>query len=127
MALIIGTGLFWRSGILPLSPFASKYGGDALWALLIFVGFGAIFPKGATLSIGLAAIGYSFATEFFQLVQTPGLESIRGTRLGHLVLGSSFNWPDLIAYTLGVAIGAALEIGHTRFRQRKATGSDKNF
>ena len=34
VVLVIGTGLLWRSGRIPLSSFLSKYGGDALWALV---------------------------------------------------------------------------------------------
>jgi hypothetical protein len=33
---------------------------------------------------------------------------IRHTRLGHLVLGSIFNPPDLLAYAAGVGLGALL-------------------
>jgi len=123
IALIVATGLLWRSGILSLPPAVWKYGGDALWALLIFVGLGAIFTRASTLVLGLTATGYSFATEFFQLYQAPWLDSIRSTRLGHLVLGSTFNWPDLIAYTIGVTVGAAVEIWVARFRRQRIHAS----
>ena len=33
----------------------------------------------------------------------------RSTRLGHLVLGASFNWPDLVAYVVGIALGVVAE------------------
>ena len=37
---VIACGLLWRSGIIPLPQWLSKYGGDALWALMVFAGFG---------------------------------------------------------------------------------------
>jgi hypothetical protein len=56
VALVIGSGLLWRSGLLPLSSFFSKYGGDALWALMVFLGFGIVFPQSSTVRIGLGAL-----------------------------------------------------------------------
>jgi hypothetical protein len=44
-----------------------------------------------------------------QLYQAPWLNAIRGTTLGHLVLGSTFSWTDMLAYTVGVATGATIE------------------
>lgn len=37
---VVAAGLFWRSGLIPLPPEVSKYGGDVLWALMVFVGLG---------------------------------------------------------------------------------------
>lgn len=37
---VVATGLLWRSGLIPLPQWLSNYGGDALWALMVFVGFG---------------------------------------------------------------------------------------
>jgi hypothetical protein len=50
-----------------------------------------------------------FAVEFDQLVQAPWLVELRAHPLGHLVLGSTFGWADLIAYTAGVAIAALVD------------------
>ena len=47
--------------------------------------------------------------EFLQLYQAPWIHSIRAMRLGHLILGSTFNWPDLLAYLAGIALGAFAE------------------
>jgi len=40
VAAVIGAGLSSRSEWLALPPFVAKYAGDALWALMIFLGFG---------------------------------------------------------------------------------------
>jgi hypothetical protein len=108
-ALVIGTGLLWRSDLLPLSSFLSKYGGDALWALVVFLGFGFVFPQSSTLRVGLMALCFAWAIEFSQLYHAPWIDAIRSTRLGGLVLGSSFNVPDLFAYAAGITVGVLAE------------------
>lgn len=107
--LVIGLGLLWRSGLLPLSDFLTKYGGDALWALVVFLGFGFIFSRSSTLRVGLIALCFAWAVEFSQLYHAPWIDTIRATRLGGLVLGASFNVPDLFAYAIGIALGALAE------------------
>ena len=62
-----------------------------------------------TWQLALTALLICFAVEFGQLVQTPWLVALRAHPLGHLVLGSTFGWGDLIAYTAGVAIAALVD------------------
>lgn len=88
----------------------SKYGGDALWALLVFCGFGFLFNRISTQRLSLVSLAFAWMIEFLQLYHAPWINSIRAMRLGHLGLGSTFNWPDLVAYALGIAIGALVEI-----------------
>jgi hypothetical protein len=108
--LVTGVGLLWRSSIPHFSPFMSKYGGDALWALLVFCGFGFFFNRLPTLRLSLVSFAFAWTIEFLQLYHAPWIDSIRAARLGHLVLGSTFNWPDLVAYMVGIAIGVLLEM-----------------
>lgn len=110
IALVIGAGLLWRSQSLPLSPFLSKYGGDALWALMVFLGFGFLFNRISTLRLALIALGFAWGVEFSQLYQADWIDWIRATWIGRHVLGVTFNWPDLLAYAIGVASGAGLEV-----------------
>ena len=105
-ALVIGIGLLWRSGLLPLSNFLAKYGGDSLWALMVFLCFGFVFRRSSTLRISLAAVCFAWSVELLQLYHAPWIDAIRSTRPGRLVLGSFFNGPDLIAYVAGVVLGA---------------------
>ncbi|HEY4312079.1 MAG TPA: DUF2809 domain-containing protein [Pirellulales bacterium] len=121
-ALVVGTGLLWRSSLLPLPGFLAKYGGDSLWALAVFVGFGLVFRSASTVRVAIVALGAAWSVEFLQLYHAPWIDGIRATRLGHLALGSSFNSPDLIAYVLGIAVGACEEyIWHY---EREKDGSD---
>jgi hypothetical protein len=107
---VIATGLLWRSTFMPLPPVLSKYGGDAMWALMVFVGFGFLLPRASTLTLALLALTFAWGVEFSQLYHhAPWLDAVRATLPGRLVLGNTFNWPDLLAYAAGVGIGAWAE------------------
>jgi hypothetical protein len=115
MALaVIAAGLLWRADSMPLPPLLSKYGGDALWALMGFTGFGFLLPRASTRTLALLALCFAWSVEFSQLYRAPWLDAVRATLPGRLVLGNTFNWPDLPAYALGVGLGAWLE---RRFRK----------
>lgn len=121
--LVMAGGLLWRSRLVSLSPFLTKYGGDALWALLVFFGFAFLFRRIPTLRVSLVSLGFAWAIEFLQLYHAPWIDSIRAVRLGHLVLGSTFNWPDLAAYAAGILIGAAVDRIISGFHRNTATGA----
>jgi len=106
---VVAAGLLWRADFMPLPPWLSNNGGDALWALMVFVGFGFLLPRASTLNLALLAVAFSWGVELSQLYHAPWIDAIRATLPGRLVLGSTFNWPDLIAYGVGVAFGAWLE------------------
>jgi hypothetical protein len=106
---VVAAGLLWRSGLIPLPQSLSNNGGDALWALMVFVGFGFLFPRASTLAVALLALSFAWGVEFSQLYHTPWIDAIRATLPGKLVLGNTFNWPDLPAYAVGIVIGALAE------------------
>ncbi|MDC8759643.1 DUF2809 domain-containing protein [Janthinobacterium fluminis] len=113
--LVVAIGLASRA--LPLFPAAlGKYPGDALWALMIFVALGALWPGARGARLGWAALLICYAVELSQLYQAPWIRQIRSHTLGHLVLGSHFGWIDFIAYTVGVAIGVPLDALAQRLR-----------
>jgi hypothetical protein len=85
-----------------------KYPGDALWALMVFCIWGFALPACSTGRLALCALLTCYADEFSQLYQAPGINAIRSTVVGHLVLGSTFSWFDMVAYTVGVGVGAAV-------------------
>jgi hypothetical protein len=111
---VVAAGLLWSADFMPLPPWLSNNGGDALWALMVFLGFGFLLPRASTLTIALLALAFSWSIEFSQLYKAPWIDAIRATIPGKLVLGNTFAWPDLIAYALGVAIGA---LADWRFRK----------
>ncbi|MFM7817901.1 MAG: DUF2809 domain-containing protein [Verrucomicrobiota bacterium] len=109
MVAVVGMGLGWRFGHLPLPGFAAKYGGDALWAWMVFLGITALFPRSRTLPLAAVALGIAWTVEFLQLHHGAWLDAARSTQLGRLALGTTFNPPDLIAYGVGIGVGAAMD------------------
>ncbi len=83
--------------------------GDALWALMVFLGWAIVFPSSSTLRLATIALISAYCVEFSQLYQEPWINGVRGTVIGHLVLGSTFWWPDLVAYLIGVVAGTFLD------------------
>jgi Protein of unknown function (DUF2809) len=106
---VVASGLLWRSGIIPLPGWLSNNGGDALWALMVFLGFGFLFPHASTLVITLLSLTFAWGVEFSQLYNAPWIDAIRTTFPGRLALGNTFYWPDLPAYAVGIALGAWAE------------------
>jgi hypothetical protein len=116
--LVIGTGLLWRSGLLALPNFVAKYGGDSLWALVVFLCLGFAFHRNSTVRIALGAVCFAWSVEFLQLYHAHWIDGLRSTRLGRLFLGSTFNSPDLLAYAIGVALGALVECVYLNENQK---------
>ncbi|MES2460504.1 MAG: DUF2809 domain-containing protein [Armatimonadota bacterium] len=101
-----------------------KYPGDALWTLMVFFGLGIVLPRWSPVKRGVYALMISFLVEIGQLYQEPWISAIRGTTLGHMVLGSTFSAGDLVAYTAGVVIGVGAEILVCRFRAYRERRQD---
>ena len=104
LGVVIGLGLASRTydGLFPNA--LGKYPGDALWTVAVYLGWKLVFPAMAPWKLGLMALGQSVGVEFLQLYHTPWLDGIRGNRFGHLLLGSTFNPMDLVAYSVGAAV-----------------------
>lgn len=83
-----------------------SYPGDAFWALMVFFGLRMLSPTGSIRALSILALCIAYSVEFSQIYQAPWINAVRGTSLGHLVLGNSFSWMDLLAYAVGVAFGA---------------------
>jgi hypothetical protein len=81
------------------------FAGDALYAALIAVLFAWLAPHAARWVAPVVALAFCWAIEFLQLTPVPqAIESrIPGSSF---VLGSTFQWIDLAAYAVGVAVVA---------------------
>ena len=106
--LTIALGLFSRSDIVRMPAFITLYVGDSLWALMVFWGVCLLRPGWNTAQQVLLAILISYAVEFSQLYHSQWLDEIRNTKLGALILGFGFKISDLIAYAVGIGVGAVL-------------------
>ena len=109
IAAVIGAGLLWRSPLLHLPPFAAKYGGSALWALMVFLCCGFVKARAGIWRLMFVATIISFAVEFSQLYHAPWIDEIRSYNLGALILGSTYSSKDLLAYLAGIVTGGVLE------------------
>lgn len=118
--VVIAAGLASRRYPFLLPTQLGKYPGDALWALMVMLLCGLARPRWSVARTAMTALAISFAVEFSQLYQADWINAIRHTTLGHLVLGSGFDVHDLLAYTVGVAFGAAAEL--LMLRRAASTG-----
>jgi len=96
----IGLVVHFGGTRLPLA--ARDVVGDALWALTLTWWISALVPQLARSTRAALTFGFCCAVELSQLYHTPGLDALRRTTLGHLVLGSGFDLRDLAAYSLGI-------------------------
>ncbi len=107
--LVIIFGLASRRYPQILPAILDKYPGDALWTIVVFAIGGIVLPRTSTLKIAGLALVISYVVEFAQLYRAPWIVAIRGTKIGHLLLGSQFAWEDLGAYTVGAALAILAE------------------
>ncbi|MDF9614462.1 DUF2809 domain-containing protein [Bacillus cereus] len=107
--IVIILGLSSRKFAFALPELLNDYLGDALWALMIFIGFGFLFPKIETKKLAFISLIFCCGIEMSQLYHAEWIDNIRATTLGGLVLGYGFLWSDLVAYTIGVGVGFLFE------------------
>jgi hypothetical protein len=106
LALNLVTGFGLASRRWDLFPtILGKYPGDALWALMVYLLIGMVRRKMSSSMVAAWALATCFVVEFAQLYHAPWIDSVRATRIGYLALGTTFNPMDLVAYTVGVAVG----------------------
>lgn len=106
---VIPLGLLTRAG-LPMPALVAAYGGDTLYATLIYLLVALAWPRGPARLVGPIALGICVAVELSQLISAPWLDAVRATTAGRLVLGAGFLWSDLACYAAGVLIGVALDL-----------------
>ncbi|MFJ5111074.1 DUF2809 domain-containing protein [Streptomyces sp. NPDC088551] len=93
-----------------------KYGGDALYTVLVYTLVVLVAPRVRPLVAGGAALGFSWAVELLQLTGLPAELAARSV-LARLVLGSTFNAPDLLWYAVGAVAAGLGHAGVTRWRR----------
>jgi hypothetical protein len=104
---ILGLSSRRYSRLLPES--LASYAGDTLWALMVFLGIGMLFPRWSTMRVSVTALLFAFLIELSQLFHPAWLDQIRHTKVGGLILGYGFLWTDLLCYGVGIGIGCILE------------------
>lgn len=112
--LTVAAGLGVRSAA---TGVFAKYAGDALYTVLIHTLVVLLVPRLKPPAAAGIALGFSCAVEVFQLTGIPA--SLAGhSTVARLVLGTSFNAPDLLWYAVGAGVGWA---AHTAYRLRASS------
>ncbi|MFJ9648946.1 ribosomal maturation YjgA family protein [Streptomyces sp. NPDC004244] len=100
-AVTVGLGLGLRASA---TGSVAKYGGDALYTVLVLALVVSAAPRVTPLRGAASALAFSCLVEFLQLSPVPAELSRRST-VARLVLGSTFNPPDFFWYSVGAAVG----------------------
>ncbi|MFG1876324.1 DUF2809 domain-containing protein [Sphaerisporangium sp. NPDC049003] len=100
-AVTVAAGLGARAA---LDGAVAKYAGDLLYTLLIQTLVLAAAPRTRPIRAAGVALGVSWLIEFAQLTGVPAELSARSS-IARLVLGSTFNPPDLLCYAAGALLG----------------------
>ncbi|MEM9772782.1 MAG: DUF2809 domain-containing protein [Cyanobacteria bacterium P01_D01_bin.73] len=82
--------------------------GDVLVVILIFF-FLRSFLTVKTQWLALGTLAFSWAVEFAQYLQLIRHLDLQDNAVARTVIGTTFDGKDLLAYTVGVAIAAALD------------------
>jgi hypothetical protein len=117
--VVIALGLLSRRFPQFLPAALGEYPGDAMWASMIFLGFGFWLRRSTTLNVALAALTFCIVIEAAQLYHAPWIESVRATSAGHLVLGRGFAWNDIVAYSVGIQCGITAEFAWQHWTKNK--------
>ncbi len=111
--LIVALGLPARVFQEYLPRWYTMYFGDFLWAMLIYFLYALMFRLKIRKALQ-AAMLTAYAIEVSQLFSPTWLEYLRSFKILALILGYTFLWSDIAAYTLGIIIGALLD-GYVAF------------
>ncbi|WP_103536041.1 DUF2809 domain-containing protein [Streptomyces sp. SM11] len=95
----------------------AKYAGSALYTVLLCTLVAFCAPRARPVVVASTALGLSWAVEFLQLTGVPAELSAHSTA-ARLVLGSTFNAPDLLGYAVGAAAAWAVHAGVRRLATR---------
>lgn len=81
--------------------FIRPYGGDFLVVILIYT-FVKTFLNISVLSACIGVLLFSYFTETLQYFKIVELLGLSHSNLAKIIIGTSFAWEDMIAYTLGI-------------------------
>lgn len=109
IVFVIAVGLASRRAYVPFPEVLQNYPGDALWAWVVLLCVAWVRPAITRSKLVIWSLVIAFAIEFLQLYQAPWIQAVRANKLAYLVLGNGFDPLDLLAYAVGIAIGAAVD------------------
>ena len=99
-----------------LDQFIRPYVGDFLVVILVYC-FVKSFLNTPLLPTAIAVLVFSFAIEALQCLDIVNKIGLGHSSFAKTVIGTSFEWLDLIAYTLGIAF--VMYVENSRFKARE--------
>lgn len=84
------------------------YGGDFLVVIMIYY-FLKSFVATKNIYLLSAVLLFAYAVEFAQLFNLVSVLGLADNRIASTVIGTSFSWGDLVAYTLGIGFCRLIE------------------
>jgi Protein of unknown function (DUF2809) len=88
--------------------FIRPYLGDVLIVILLYC-FIKSFLNLSDFAVALRVLTFAFAIELLQYVNMVEVLELQNSGLARIVLGTSFSWLDLLAYTVGIVIVLVVE------------------
>jgi hypothetical protein len=90
-----------------------KYGGSALWAVMVYLLVALAFARLRPVRLAAIAVLVATCVEFSRLAHVPSLDEFRLTLAGALLLGRIFSLWNIVAYSVGIvaALVADMTLG----------------
>ena len=102
--------------------FIRPYFGDFLVVILMYCFFKS-FLKVPVTKLAIAVLIFAYIIEILQYFNLLNLLGLQDYKLARVVLGSSFAWMDIVAYTLGIILVVLIE----KYRTNKHSSSTAKF
>jgi glycopeptide antibiotics resistance protein len=81
-----------------------------LWAAFFYFIFRILFPGLLPAQTAGLTLAFSVLIECSQLYHAPRIDQFRESQVVHYLLGSEFDWKDLLGYALGVLIAYLVDV-----------------
>lgn len=88
--------------------FIRPFVGDFLVVILIYC-FVRSFFNLPTLKLAIGVLIFSFFIEILQYFKIVNVLGLQQSKIAKIVIGTSFEWTDLVAYTLGIGLVLLLD------------------
>jgi len=114
LAVITPMGFATKVYTGPGSWWVQDYFGDVFYEVFWILVAMAVWPRWSPWRVAAGVLAVTSALELLQLWHPPGLEAIRATFIGRILIGTTFVLWDFPHYVIGCVLGAALAswLGH---------------
>jgi hypothetical protein len=103
-------GLFLRDG------FIRPYLGDFLVVILIYCLVRSFFDV-SFFSAAIFVLFFSYTVELLQYLKIVEILGLQHSKIARILIGTSFDWMDLVAYTLGIWFVWVMEQAETTWQR----------